>query len=89
VLEKCDPPRRIGRKRVDPRGALEAIIYRLHSGCTWNTLPKQYPDDSSVHRTYQRWQRLGVLDQLLDILEERPASGAETGAGPGRRHRGI
>jgi len=79
VLETYDSPRRLGRKRVDPRGVLEAILYRLHSGCTWNSLPKEYPDDSTVHRTYQRWQCLGVLDQLLDILEERPASGSETG----------
>jgi transposase len=78
VLEQYDPPRRFGRKRVDPRGVLDAIIYRLHSGCPWNALPKQYPDDSSVHRTYQRWQRLGVLTKVLEILEERPVAGADT-----------
>jgi transposase len=78
VLEAQDPPRRRGRKRVDPRGVLDAIIYRLNSRCPWNALPKQYPDDSSVHRTYQRWQRLGVLTKVLEILEERLVDGADT-----------
>ena len=74
LLEAYDPPPRIGRKRANSRGVLEAIIYRQRSGCPWNSLPKGYPDDSTVHRTYQRWKRLGILDQLLDTLGERPSS---------------
>lgn len=72
ILDEYDPPRRLGRKRIDQRRALDAIVYRIRSGCRWNHLPKEYPDDSSVHRTYQRWQRLGVLDRVLDTLGERP-----------------
>jgi transposase len=68
LLEAHDPPARLGRKRVNPRGVLEAIIYRERSGCRWNALPSEYPDDSTVHRAYQRWKRLGILDQLLDML---------------------
>jgi transposase len=72
ILDRYDPPRRLGRKRIDQRAALDAIVYRLRSGCRWNHLPKEYPDDSSVHRTYQRWERLGVLQRILDVLAERP-----------------
>jgi transposase len=68
ILEEHDPPRRLGRKRIDQRRALDAIVYRLQSGCRWNHLPKEYPDDSSVHRTYQRWERLGVLPRVLKAL---------------------
>lgn len=71
ILEQHDPPRRRGRKRIDQRSALEAIVYRLRSGCRWNHLPKEFPDDSSVHRTYQRWVRLGVLDRVLTVLDGR------------------
>jgi len=71
ILDEYDPPRRLGRKRIDQRQALDAIVYRIRSGCRWNHLPKEYPDDSSVHRTYQRWQRLGVLDRVLERLGER------------------
>ena len=71
ILDRYDPPRRLGRKRIDQRAALDAIVYRLRSGCRWNHLPKEFPDDSSVHRTYQRWERLGVLHRVLDVLAER------------------
>lgn len=70
ILDRYDPPRRLGRKRIDQRAALDAIVYRLRSGCRWNHLPKEFPDDSSVHRTYQRWERLGVLHRVLDTLAE-------------------
>ena len=70
LLEAHDPPPRMGRKRINPRSLLEAIIYRHRSGCRWNALPSEYPDDSTVHRAYQRWKRLGILDRLLGTLEE-------------------
>lgn len=64
VLAEVDPPKLRGRKRIDQRGALDAIIFRLRSGCQWNQLPKEFPDDSSVHRTFQRWRKLGVMDAI-------------------------
>lgn len=39
ILDKYDPPHSIGRKRIDARAALDAIIFRLRSGCQWNQLP--------------------------------------------------
>ncbi len=48
LLVELDPPQRRGRKRIDPRAALEAIIFRLRSGCQWNHLPKKFPDDNSA-----------------------------------------
>lgn len=68
ILDQLDPPKPTGRKRIDPRAALDAIIFRLRSGCQWNQLPKEFPDDSSVHRTFQRWERLGLLDRIWATL---------------------
>ncbi len=70
VLAELDPPKRTGRKRIDPRSALDAIIFRLRTGCQWNRLPKEYPDDSSVHRTFQRWVGLGIFDQIWAEVQE-------------------
>lgn len=70
VLRELDPPNRTGRQRIDPRGALDAIIFRLRSGCQWNRLPRDFPDDSSVHRTFQRWVRFGVFDRIWAVLLE-------------------
>jgi transposase len=68
ILEEQDPPKRTGRKRIEARAALDAILFRLRSGCQWNQLPKEFPDDSSVHRTFQRWIRLGWIDRLWASL---------------------
>ena len=67
-MEQYDPPKRTGRKRIDACSALDAIIFRLRSGCQWNQLPHEFPDDSSVHRTFQRWIRLGLFDHLWAAL---------------------
>ncbi len=64
ILANHDPPKGTGRPRIDQREALDAIIFRMRSGCQWNHLPKEFPDDSSVHRTFQRWVELGVLDLI-------------------------
>jgi len=71
ILDKLDPPAPTGRKRIDPRAALNGIIYQMRSGCQWNVLPKQFGDDSSVHRTFQRWIRKGVLDRIWAVLVEQ------------------
>ena len=73
VLDVTDPPKRAGRRRIDARAALDAIIFRLRSGCQWNRLPREFPDDSSVHRTFQRWVRAGVLERVWAVLVERCA----------------
>ena len=69
ILEEHDPPKSTGRPRVDQRAALDAIIFRMRSACQWNYLPKEeFPDDSSVHRTFQRWIEKGVLDLIWEQM---------------------
>ena len=70
ILAELDPPAATGRPRTDPRRALDGIIHRLRSGCQWNHLPREFGDDSSVHRTFQRWERRGVFDRLWSLLVE-------------------
>jgi putative transposase len=70
VLAELDPPYQGHRQRIDQRKALDGIIYHLRSGCQWNHLPKEFGDDSSVHRTMQRWIERGVLDHIWALLIE-------------------
>jgi putative transposase len=70
ILTEHDPPKPTGRKRIDARAALDTIIFWLRSGCQWNQPPNEFPDDSSVHRTFQRWENFGVLDRIWAALIE-------------------
>ncbi len=70
ILREHDPPKKTGRQRIDQRDALDAIVFRFRTGCQWNRLPEEFPDDSSVHRTFQRWVKLGVLDRIWPLLVE-------------------
>ena len=69
ILEE-DPPKARGRKRADAREMLNGIIFRLRSGCQWNQLPKELGDDSTIHRTLQRWVELGVMRRVWAALIE-------------------
>src|SRR4051794_32694329 len=43
----------------------------MRTGCQWNALPAQFGDDSSVHRWFQRWCELGVMERIwADLVAE-------------------
>jgi len=68
VLTEFDPAARFGPERIDQRKALDGVIYRMRSGVQWNHLPRQFGDDASVHRTFQRWVGRGVIGRLWALL---------------------
>lgn len=68
LLPRRYPPARTGRPRADLRRVLDGIIYRMRSGVQWNQLPREFGDDSTVHRWFQRFVSDGVLEELWAIL---------------------
>jgi putative transposase len=70
ILDELDPPARTGRPRTGQREALNGIIYQMRTGCQWNRLPEKFGDDSSVHRTMQRWIAKGVFERIWAVLIE-------------------
>ena len=70
ILELDPPPKAKGRKRVNQRKMLEGVIFRMRSSCQWNHLPKELGDDSTIHRTFQRWVEGGVLERIWAVLIE-------------------
>lgn len=70
IVDELDPPARTGRPRTGEREALNGIIYQMRSGCQWNHLPRQFGDDSSVHRALQRWIAKGVFERAWAVLIE-------------------
>ena len=70
VILEMGPPKSTGRKRVHPRRILDGIIFRMRTGCQWNHLPRDLGDDSTIHRTFQHWVELGVLESIWSMLIE-------------------
>lgn len=64
LIQTYDPPPPMGRPRIDPRKALDGIIFRMRTGCQWNHLPKEFGDAASIHRTWQRGDALGLFAKL-------------------------
>ena len=86
-----------GRRRMDDRKALEAIVYVLRTGIQWNALPRELGASSTVHDRFQGWERAGFFkavwqaglseyDDLQGIQWEWQAmDGVMTKAPAGRR----
>ena len=70
LLNREDPPKSTGRKRVDRRRVLDGIIFRLRTGCQWNHIPHVYGDDSTIHRCFQRWCEQGVFEKIWAVIVE-------------------
>ncbi|MGV3721022.1 MAG: IS5 family transposase [Actinomycetota bacterium] len=53
------------------REILNAIFYRLRTGCQWRNLPHDLPPWSTVHYYYRRWRCDGLIDRLHAVLREQ------------------
>jgi putative transposase len=70
LLEEFWPRKRTGRPIADWRQCLNGIIYQMRTSCQWNHLPKDFGDDSTIHRWFQRWVEGGVFLQVWALLIE-------------------
>ena len=68
ILAQAYPRRRTGRPRVCFRMILNGIIYRMRTGAQWNRLPKEFGDDSTVHRWFQRWCKDQLMARIWSVL---------------------
>lgn len=70
LILELDPPKEIGRPRVNSRNVVDAIIFRIRTGCQWNHIPHVYGDDATIHRSFQRWVDLGLFPHIWALLIE-------------------
>lgn len=68
LIDAAYPAKVMGRPRADLRKVLDAIVFRLRSGCQWNCLPEELGDDSTAHRWFQRWSQDGFFQKLWAVL---------------------
>jgi transposase len=61
-----------GRPRsVDIRAVVDAIFYRIKTGCQWRQLPRDFPPWSTVAGYYRIWRRAGTWQTIHDALREQ------------------
>ncbi len=72
LVEPLLPPvSKDGRKEAHPRREIvNAILYVTHSGCTWRSLPRDFPPWETVYGFFARWHDKGVIARVHDALRD-------------------
>lgn len=68
ILTAFWPKKPTGRHVANWRKMLNAIIFRLRSGCQWDQLPERFGPKSTVHDWFQRWVQGGVFEKIWAVL---------------------
>lgn len=69
-------PKRGGRWR-DHRTIINAVLFRLRTGCTWRDLTPAYGPWQTIHGRYQRWSADGTWTQILNTLHPKDGQADE------------
>ena len=68
-------PGRGRRRRSDTRAVVNALLYRLRTGCQWRLLPREYPDWRLVYYYFSHWAGDGTLERVQAALREEGRHG--------------
>jgi putative transposase len=69
-------PKPTGRPRANLRQVLNAIFYRVRSGCQWRLRPHDFPPGSTVPTWYRRWRTDGPWERIHEALRQQVRSAA-------------
>src|SRR4029079_15532187 len=62
------PKKSTGRRAANWRTMLNAILFRMRSGCQWDQLPERFGPKSTVHDWFQRWVEGGIFEKIWAVL---------------------
>ena len=68
ILREFWPKKPTGRRVAQWRKMLNAILFRMRSGCQWERLPERYGPKSTVHDWFQRWVQGGIFEKIWAVL---------------------
>jgi putative transposase len=72
LIRQLVPQRsRRGRRPIDRRWVINAILYVVCTGCQWRMLPKDFPNWSTVYGIFWRWRNAGTWERIHDALREK------------------
>ena len=60
---------RLGGGR-DNRQFINAVLYRVRTGCAWRDLPERFGPWNTVARRFRRWALAGVWEALFEAVQE-------------------
>lgn len=86
LIEPMVPVKPGGRLAKYPRRRIvEAILYLDRTGCSWRSLPHDFPPWDTVYWYFQRWNAEGTTDRIHDALRAavRDAAGRDPMASAG------
>ena len=63
-------PKKRGRKPIDRRQVINAILYWNRTGCQWRYLPRDFPNWNTVYGVFRSWQIDGTWQRIHDRLRE-------------------
>jgi putative transposase len=72
LIHKLLPARlRRGRRPIERRWIINAILYVVRTGCQWRMLPRDFPNWSTVYGIFWRWRNDGTWQRIHDRLREK------------------
>jgi putative transposase len=67
---------RRGRRPIDRRRILNAILYVVRTGCQWRMLPKCFPNWNTVYGIFWKWRNDGTWERIHDALRTKARKAA-------------
>jgi putative transposase len=67
---------RRGRRPIDRRRIINAILYVVRTGCQWRMVPKDFPKWSTVYGIFWRWRNDGTWQRIHDALRAKTRKAA-------------
>ena len=76
-IEPLLPTRKAGRRRMDDRTTVAAILLSLRTGCPWRELPPSCGNANSLMSRYARWKNDGTPAKITAALKFTPPTDYE------------
>lgn len=71
-----------GRPPADMREVINAVFYVVKTGCSWRSLPHDFPCWQTVYGYFSRWSKEGAWEAINCFLVKKPRTKAGRKAGP-------
>ena len=72
LIRRLLPPRSPrGRRPIDRRRIINAILYVVRTGCQWRLIPKDFPNWNTVYGIFWQWRNDGIWQRIHDRLREK------------------